>query len=161
MYSKGPTEVGAAELSGYLDGISYLNRDRRSFFAESFLLHSVNEDALIQEISARFQENPIPPFAVCEEREITTSELEQDLSSSILRNSYIEDSEQESDLRGYISYKIMDRIDDFLELRSITRVKKLRGSFGSEDGRVTFYCLTTSSHTLVIYLYATAGNASK
>jgi hypothetical protein len=161
MYSKGPVEVGAAELSGYLDGISYLNRERRSFFAGSFLLSSVSEDAIIQDISARFQENPLPPLVVYEEREITTGEMEHDLGSSVLCNSYMADSGQERDLRAYISFKIMDRIDEFLDLDRVKMVKKLTGSFGSEDGTVTFFCLTTSSHTLVIYLHAMTGKASQ
>lgn len=160
VYSKGPVEVGAAELSGYLDGVSYLNRDRKSFFAESFLLSSVNEESLIQEIKERFQENPVPTMLVLEDRRITFGELEKDLRSAILCNSYIEDSSKESDLGAYISFKIMDRIDDFLELRNVKYVIKIMGVFGSEDSRVTFYCLTTSSHTLVIYLHARAGKAS-
>lgn len=159
QFSKGPVEVGAAELSGFLKGISYLNQDRRFNFAESFLLNSISEETLLQEISAIFEENPIPPFVVSEELEITRDKLEQELNSSILCSSYIADREHEADLAAYISFKIMDRIDDIFEPKIVKRVKKLIGSFGSEEGTVTFYCLVSSSHTLVIYLHAGAEKA--
>lgn len=160
QFSKGPVEVGAAELAGFLNGISYLNQDRRSNFAESFLLNCVVEDAIVPEINARFQENPIPALVVNEECEINTGDLEQELRSSILCSSYLADSGHEADLGAYISFKIMDRIDDIFEPESVRRVKKLIGSFGSYDATVTFYCLTSSSHTLVIYLHARAEKAS-
>jgi hypothetical protein len=160
QFSKGPVEVGAAELAGFLNGISYLNQDRRSNFAASFLLNCIVDDEIIPEINAIFQENPIPPFVVREEREINFGDLEQELSSSILCSSYIVDSGHEGDLGAYISFKIMDRIDDIFEPENVRRVKKLTGSFGSTDGTVTFYCLTSSSHTLVIYLHARAEKAS-
>jgi len=158
QYSKGTPQVGAAALGGFLKGISYLNQDRRSNFAEAFLLKEVDEDAILRGINAVFHENPIPPFVVRDECEITIGKLEQDLSSSILFNSHITDSGQEKDLGAYISFKVMDRIDDILELQSLERVKKLTGSFGNYEGIATFYCLTNLSHTLVIYLFTRTQN---
>ncbi len=160
QFLKQPVEVRAAELRGFLDGIGYLNQDWRSNFAESFLLSGVVEEAIVQEIITRFHKNPIPPLVVREELQITLSQLEQELSSSILCNSFIVDCGRESDLGAYISFKIMDRIGDVFEPERIRQVKKLTGSFGSDDGKATFYCLVSSSQTLVIYLHAKAGKVS-
>lgn len=148
-------------LGGFLAGISYLNQDRRSDFAEAFVVDALHDDHVPEIIQNNFSH--LAGMTVRPDRNFreTMRQLEQDIKSLLLVNPFVDDEQTAEDMRSYLAFKIMDRLDDIINdwarldddsvLLSYTPPKRFIGTHVDIPGQMIFYLLRSEQVTFVLY----------
>ena len=150
-----------ASLGGFLDGISYLNQDRRSDFAEAFVLNVPYDHDVPDAIQTSFSHlagMTVRPDSNFRE---TIGQLEQDLKSLLLVNPFVGDEQIAENMRSYLAFKIMDRLDDIINdwaqldedsiLLNYAPPKRFIGRHDDIIGQMIFYLLRSEQVTFVLY----------
>lgn len=159
--SRSSYEARVAFLGGFLEGISYLNHDRRSDFAEAFVVNALHDRQVPEAIQTSFSHLAgvtVRPDGSFRE---TIGQLEQDIKSLLLVNPLVDDEQAAQDMRSYLSFKIMDRIDDIINdwerldddsiLQKYAPPKRLIGTHDDIRGQMIFYLLRSEQVTFVLY----------
>ncbi len=144
-------EAKVAALGGFLEGISYLNRDRRNHFGEAFSVSATNVADLIAELKALFAHIPDLELSFDSAFVGGFRQLEQDIKSQILTDPYVVDESRTGELNSYLSFKVMDRLDEIADLKDCVSPQKLVGGYGGNELSMTFYWIATPSLSYVIY----------
>ncbi|MEO1406385.1 MAG: hypothetical protein AAFV54_07820, partial [Pseudomonadota bacterium] len=103
-----------ASLGGFLNGISYLNQDRHSDFAEAFVVEASDDRQFPEYIQTSFSHLTGLTVRLDGSFQETMGQLEQDLKSLLLVNPFVGDEHVAQNMRSYLSFKIMDRLDDII-----------------------------------------------
>lgn len=150
-----------AALGGFLEGISYLNRDRRSDFAEAFVVDAPDDRQFPEYIQNRFSQLPGLTVRPDESFQGSTGQLEQDIKSLLLVNPFVGDEQLAQNMRSYLSFKIMDRLDDIIndwdrldDVSNILRYdapKRFIGTHDDSRGQMIFYLLRSGEVSFVLY----------
>ena len=153
-----------ASLGGLLEGISYLNLDRRSNFAEAFVVdapYDVDVPAAILTIFSHLEGMAVRPDGNFRE---TMRQLEQDVESLLLVNPFIGDEQITKNMRSYLAFKIMDRLDDIINdweqldedsiLLNYAPPKRFIGRHDDILGQMIFYFLRSEQVTFVLYFHS-------
>ena len=144
-----------AALGGFLEGLSFLNRDRRSNFAEAFTVIASDDAAVLAEIQSIFSHLPELTLNFDEHFHGGFRQLEQDIKSLLLVEPHVTDEQRAQDMRSYLSFKIMDRLDDIAELKEFAEPKRIVGAAGEAEGAMIFYLFQTSQISFVLYFFST------
>lgn len=146
-----PSRVTA--LGGYLEGISFLNKDRRSNFSEAFAVKAAGDAEVLAELKLIFSQLPDLVLDFDEQFKGSFRQLEHDIRSLLLVDPHVVDEKTAQDMRSYLSFKIMDRLGDIAELKDYEEPKRIVGSNGNVGGVMNFYLLRTSQLSFIIYFF--------
>lgn len=150
-----------ASLGGFLDGISYLNQNRRSDFAEAFVVEAPDKCLFPEYIQTRFSHLTGMNVRSDTRFQGTMGQLEQDLKSLLLVNPIVDDEQSAEDMRSYLSFQIMDRLDEIInawqrvdDYSSPPRYlppKRFLATYDDMRGQMIFYLLRSGEVTFVLY----------
>lgn len=152
-------ELGVAALGGFLEGISYLNHDRRADFAASFVLNGVEAVSVTTAIRAVFAQLPDLDLRVDVTFDGSLRQLEQELPGFLLIAPNMEDEDNARDLRPILAFKIMDRLDDIFGMGNIPNPTKLIGTSSKTAGSMVFYVFQSPKLCCALYFHRTTGAA--
>ena len=151
-------------LCGFLEGISYLNQDSRSDFAAAFVVDAPEDGQFPEYIQSCFPELPGLTVRPDQSFQGGTRQLEQDLKSLLLVNPFVGDERLARDMRSYLSFKIMDRLDDIIndwerpdDASKFLRYEPIQRFIGTHDdshGQMIFYLLRSGVVSFVLYFYS-------
>jgi hypothetical protein len=140
-----------AALGGYLEGISFLNADPRSNFAEAFVVKALDDADVLAELRTAFSQLPELILSFDESFQGTIYKIEQIVRSSILIEPHVTDDQVAQDMRSYLAFNIMDRLEDIAELKDYAEPKRIVGLNGMVGEVMNFYLLRTPQLNFVIY----------
>jgi len=150
-----------ASLGGFLNGISYLNQDRRSDFAEAFVVETSDDRQIPEYIQTSFSHLTGMTVILDGSFQETMGQLEQDIKSLLLVNPFVGDEQVAQDMRSYLSFKIMDRLDDIINdwerldddsvLLRYASPKRFIGKHDDIRGQMIFYLLRSGEVTFALY----------
>lgn len=153
-----------AALSGLLEGISYLNQDHRSYFAEAFVVDAADDSQFPEYIETHFPQLSGLTVRRDEKFQASTGQLEKDIVSLLLVDPHVGDERLAQDMRSYFSFKIMDRLDDIIndwermnddsvQLR-YDAPKRFIGTHDNTRGQMIFYLLSRGPISFVMYFHS-------
>lgn len=138
-------------LGGYLEGLSFLSKDRRANFATAYDVDSSNVTDFLSEIASRFEHLPDMELDIDQHFQKDIYQLEQVVASYLLVDPHIEDEKTAEDMRKYLSFKVMDRIDLFIDgLKEFDRPKRIMGRSSMVPNLIVFYLLTSPKINFVL-----------
>ena len=142
-----------AALGGFLNGLSLLNKNSRSNFAEAFVIDAENDADALAVLRSKFSHLPNLVLSFDEQFQGGFRQLERDIELFLLVDPHVADEPLAKVLRANLSFKIMDRLDDVTELKEFEEPKRIVGTHGDGEGPMTFYLLRTSKICFVVYFY--------
>ncbi|WP_372570784.1 hypothetical protein [Ruegeria jejuensis] len=148
-----------ASLGGFLEGISFLNQDCCSNFAEAFSVEASDESEVLADIQSRFTHLPELALKSDEGFQGGFRQLEQDISSLLLVKPHVSHEQLAQDMRSYLSFKIMDRLDDIANFGEFMKPRRFVGIHGEIDGSMIFYLLRSPEIWLVLYFSSSVSNS--
>jgi hypothetical protein len=152
-----------AALGGFLEGISYLNQDHRSYFAEAFVVDAVDDSQFPKYIETHFPQLSGLTVRRDENFQASTGQLEKDIVSLLLIDPHAGDERLAQEMRSYLSFKVMDRLDDIIndwermnddsvQLR-YDAPKRFIGTHDNTRGQMVFYLLSRDPISFVLYFH--------
>lgn len=155
-----------AALDGFLQGISYLNQDPRSDFAEAFVVDAPDDRQVPEFIQSQFSHRPGVTIRPDDRFHGGMGQLERDIGSLLLVNPFVDDEALAGDLRSYLSFKIMDRLDDIIndwgrmddasDFVNYTEPKRFIGTYDGIRGEMIFYLLRSADVCFALYFFSSA-----
>lgn len=154
-------ETRIAALGGFLEGISYLNQDSRSDFASAYVLHASDDEQVQTAIQSIFSHIPGLTVRLDASFQGGMGQLEHDIGSHLLVNPHVGDKLLAQDMRRYLSFKVMDRLDDIINdwkhmdvnqsLLRFDEPKRFVGKYDDIRGQMIFYLLRSGDVSFVLY----------
>ena len=145
------TELGVAALGGFLEGLSFLSTDSRANYATAYEVEASNATDLFSEVASRFDHLPDLKFDIDENDQGGINQLEQAITSHLLIDPHIKDGKTAEDMRKYLSFNILDRIDlEIADLGSFEPPQRIVGRSSTLSGLVVFYLLTSPKINFVL-----------
>ena len=157
---RSPTTNAAAKvaaLGGFLEGISFLNQDRRSDFAEAFIVDEADDRGFLTDIQSHF--NHLSGLTLMSDDDFQGSQLEQDIASLVLVKPHIDNEQLAKDMRAYLSFKIMDRLGEIGDQSEFKEPKRFVGTCDEADGSMIFYLFRSPKICFVLYFFSTTTNS--
>lgn len=142
-----------AELDGFLRGISFLNKDHRSNFAEAMIVDTKDSTDILKHIRSQFSQISDLEIKFDETFDGSLSQLEQETNSLLLVDSHVANEHSARDLRSYLTFKILDRIYDPTEEKVFEKPVKIVGAAKERQGSMTFYFFRSPVICFLIYFY--------
>ena len=140
-----------AGLGGYLEGLSFLSKDSRSNFASAFEVKASNVSDFLLEVASIFEHLPDMELDIDERFQDGVYQLEQVVASYLLVDPHIEDKMAAEDMRKYLSFQVMDRIDLFIgHLKEFDPPKRVIGRSSMVTDLMIFYLLTSPKINFVL-----------
>ena len=153
------TDVASvAALGGFLEGISYLNQNCRSEFAEAFLVDASTDRDFLTEIQSRFTHLSGLTLELDNSFQGGFRQLEQDITSLLLVNPHVGDEQLAKNMRSYLSFKIMDRLGEIRDRSEFIEPARFVGTHDETDGSMIFYLLRSPEICFVLYFFSTMSN---
>jgi hypothetical protein len=143
--------MNVAALGGYLEGLSFLSKDSNANFASAYEVDATNVTDFLPEIISIFEHLPDMELDIDERFRGGIYQLEQVITSYLLVDPHIEDEKAAENMRKYLSFKVMDRIDIFIGgLNKFEPPKRIIGRSGMVPNLMVFYLLTSPKMNFVL-----------
>lgn len=140
----GCRDVAVARLDGFLRGLSFLNPDFRHNFAEAFFVANDKDASTPNEaLMDHFSKQMIIEFIKEKRIKNWVPEVESDLPALL--------HDQNTDLRSYVSYKVMELLLDAVNSSEEIDVVRLNAEVDKSSVKLSFFCFRLKQRYLVLY----------
>lgn len=140
-----------AYLGGYLEGLSFLCKDSRANFATAYEVDATNVADFLSEVASNFEHLPDLELDIDEDFPKDIYKLEKVISSYLLVDTHIEDEKSAENMRKYLSFKVMDSIDLFIDdFKEFDPPKRVVGRSSMVPNLIVFYLLTSPKISFVL-----------
>ncbi|UWQ30017.1 hypothetical protein [Leisingera sp. M523] len=143
-----------AALGGFLDGLSFLNKDQRANFAAAFVVNAAEDKEVLSEICSAFSQLPPLRLSLDQSFDGGFAQLEKDIGSFLLIDPHVSDEQKAKEMRSYLAFKVMGRLDEIAELKDFAEPKRI---ISATDAAMIFYLLRTRDVSFVMYFCCSAG----
>lgn len=143
-----------AAVGGFIEGLSYLNKDRRLNFGTAFEISATSDAEICMQLRSIFSQLPDLTLSIDESFQGGFRQLEVDIGSHLLVEPHIDDANHALKLRKYLSWKILDKIFcNVAEMKDFGEPRRILGSTGDRNSQLAFYFLSTGQLSFVIYFH--------
>jgi hypothetical protein len=144
-------EKEAARLDGFLSGIASMNGEIRDYSAYCYLIENNGKPLVVEElIRNHFSWLPSLEFSENHLLQGKFRDLEIAIRPFIFRDNPRMHTQKISDMRRYLSFRIMERIGSMISADEVARVVKMNAKKEAFSSDSTFFCIASNDLLIVL-----------
>ena len=144
------TEIEVARLDGFLFGTTLFSGRVRDYSANSYLIKLGEFSSVESSLINFFSDQAKLVISNVKYLKNGVGELEREIENYIIRDTYNVNRDNLTSLRKYLSFRIMDLIDDILDRNWNVDVLKMDGIFDSSESISIFFCIQMKDAIFVL-----------